>query len=687
MAAMPNKIRPIPTDAILAAAGFLIIGFLWLAIFFNAYASSKYFCGEYSNGAFEHLNPLRRLAAGQIPGRDFQNYHGIGLVYLSYPIYVLLGQNLFASQMSRYLLSPSLFLLSTFIFFFTCSRKFGLSTLLTGLMSLAAQTFFVVPFIPGYYVDFGIRTAFPVIAASIIILLLQTKSRLSSFPYFHLISSFFVGLSFFIATEQGLAAFAALIITLLFFFPKTKTHLRIVFAFAAIVFSFAWVLLFFLVSSGKYFLEPIHYALVEQPADQFWNSGAPPNPFLQTPSDLLSFPYIFNSLAVFFLLLAVLLIVYKKIKHPETPGVLFLLIYGFFSLIPLLSYLADFTATALVRTEALAISWIALIFLPHLSSKLTTRQYPFNLKYTVWGSSTVIFLFLLISQIKNAAAAADNLQQGKARYEKNGLQAAAGVYLCDYWLNWQYHIDVLSKYIPQLKNPGLPGPTPKFWSTFPGLPELILGQFNQADDYMAFSVGPQRRSRYVSIFNQTRPDIITTIRKNSGGAWEEWLQNNDWDFYTTLLKDYQPIDTTLFTIVWKRAENSWTLPPDWDGIITPPDNSTVLEIPLSGSHQDYDILDLQIDYEIKNPWPGSLYIGKLPRFLISIENSLSQIPISLPPYWNQRNLPVILKKDANPVLRLHIAPSLPGVNFFITKLKYRVLKLPPQKRGALLDIL
>src|SRR4051812_32605234 len=48
------------------------------------------FNGGITDGPFQLYNWLRHIDAGQIPGRDFHSFHGIGVPYLHYPVYRLL---------------------------------------------------------------------------------------------------------------------------------------------------------------------------------------------------------------------------------------------------------------------------------------------------------------------------------------------------------------------------------------------------------------------------------------------------------------------------------------------------------------------------------------------------------------------------------------------------------------------
>src|ERR1041384_2997814 len=53
------------------------------------------------DGPYQLFNALRRLAAGQTPGVDFQYFHGLGLVYIHYPLFAWFGRDILASEISR----------------------------------------------------------------------------------------------------------------------------------------------------------------------------------------------------------------------------------------------------------------------------------------------------------------------------------------------------------------------------------------------------------------------------------------------------------------------------------------------------------------------------------------------------------------------------------------------------------
>ena len=109
--------RPIPAlgklvtrpNAVLASAPLLLALFLaawaaaWLA--WETAVHGLGFDGDFSDGPFQLFNALRRIADGQIYGRDFQAFTGIGTNWAHLPVFFLAGADFRASEISRFLTS------------------------------------------------------------------------------------------------------------------------------------------------------------------------------------------------------------------------------------------------------------------------------------------------------------------------------------------------------------------------------------------------------------------------------------------------------------------------------------------------------------------------------------------------------------------------------------------------------
>ncbi|HEU4787925.1 MAG TPA: hypothetical protein VFS57_10960, partial [Gemmatimonadaceae bacterium] len=84
-----------------------VVGGLETALHFN---------GSAIDGPFQLYNSLRRIAAGQTGGADFQFFHGLGIPYLHYLPFLLFGGTFQASEVTRQLMSGLLYPFAVVVF-------------------------------------------------------------------------------------------------------------------------------------------------------------------------------------------------------------------------------------------------------------------------------------------------------------------------------------------------------------------------------------------------------------------------------------------------------------------------------------------------------------------------------------------------------------------------------------------
>ncbi|MHC8295308.1 hypothetical protein [Pseudomonas sp. LB3P58] len=87
----PQIVRAIKLCAIFCFIGWAVFYSLFIPIFTPTF---------HLDGAFQTASGLYRLDAGQMPGRDFFPYLGIGPLFILFPLFKLLGSNLAASGFS-----------------------------------------------------------------------------------------------------------------------------------------------------------------------------------------------------------------------------------------------------------------------------------------------------------------------------------------------------------------------------------------------------------------------------------------------------------------------------------------------------------------------------------------------------------------------------------------------------------
>jgi len=198
--------------------------FLWLAYNAEKSVTSAFnFEGIPSDGPFQLYNPLRRIAAGQTGGVDFQYFHGIGIPYLHYPLYWLFGKTFVASELSRYLVTLLCSVVSL-VFFAYASVPRAKKTLY--FIAFAVCAFSLTDFINVYWLPrvvhdyamvnprvslMGVRAAFPILVFAVFV----SKIRPSIKPFilgFSLALSFFFGIDHGTAVIGGFVAISALAI-------------------------------------------------------------------------------------------------------------------------------------------------------------------------------------------------------------------------------------------------------------------------------------------------------------------------------------------------------------------------------------------------------------------------------------------------------------------------------------------
>ena len=112
------------TNKLYATGAIVLLAALTFGAVITALGNALFFDGYAADGAFQLLNPMRRLMEGQVIGRDFNFFHGVGVPWIHLPFYVLFGQGIFGEELARWLVSPLLFVLSAFCVFYAWRRRF-----------------------------------------------------------------------------------------------------------------------------------------------------------------------------------------------------------------------------------------------------------------------------------------------------------------------------------------------------------------------------------------------------------------------------------------------------------------------------------------------------------------------------------------------------------------------------------
>lgn len=626
-------------------------------VLYNAYYHSLFFDGFFANGAFQLFNPLSRISAGQIPGHDFQFFHGIGTLYLHYPLYRLFGSNLFASEFSRNVTSPMLYIISSYFLLTQLLRNHLYSlfcTLFITITGLYLLPFLLLPINS----LLGVRSAFPLITIGALLLLLNyQKSKIQSFKY-QLLIAFLLALSFYISTEHGIA----LILAFSAIYPFITKSYKCVFVTVSLIVIF--ILMLYFVTCGKYFMDPLKYALFSVPMDQFWYFGAPPNAFISKIGDLLIDKLIWGSYALFFPLIFVVCYYYKRSRDYCCYGIIILLLYGMFSTISQLGYLSQVNSMVFLRTELFTMIWIGGIVLPGIIKCIDKK---------IWNIWVIVIFAIslmpsILSGIPNMPKQFDlHITEKKDQYVI--YNQYFGVYLSE---TWSEHLQIMGEIENKHKYDIDKSENHLVWSTYSSLIERSKGQFNPASDYIIHALGPQERKAYVETFIKIKPEFVRTTTPS--WRYEGWLRNTHWNFYEQILNNYDIVGQNYNGIIWMKKAEPWhTSSSSWEEEGVKIENGKI-EVYLPEKAKINQLAVINVKYNINNPWRYIPLIGKLPRFLILTEQN--SIPISLPPYEKELSFPVYLKGgDDKIILSSAISPRFSGVDFQIIEVKYKIINL------------
>lgn len=270
------------------------------------------------DGVFQTLFPLRRMDAGEFPGRDFFYFHGNGIPYLLYPIYwtinAITQQSLLASLWSSFIINLLCLYIPIYLYFaHTYGRKWGYAAIV--VFSFLNEVFFLF----GFYnsplflgAPMGVRMAPHLFA----LMVLNWRSNSREIPHITVrrivLLGALLGAGPFFAAEQGIYAAMGAGAALIFVGTGWRERARNIAYFS--VTTLAVFLGVQLVAFGN--LETIG-AMRVIANNQVWVYGVFPNTFFSSFSDIFS---VVKTIAIpsqvmtFFATLVIASLIYTKIK-------------------------------------------------------------------------------------------------------------------------------------------------------------------------------------------------------------------------------------------------------------------------------------------------------------------------------------------------------------------------------------
>jgi hypothetical protein len=615
------------------------------------------FNGFPADGAFQTFNPLRRIAAGQHGGVDFQFFHGLGLPYLLYPLFALGGKTIFSAELSRELISVFAFFLTLIGIAAAASRDREFTIVASAAAFSVSMSFNFL--VMGGISLLGLRSTAPVLLAIVLLMPWRDAARFA-------VSAAVIAAAFALGTEQGIAVVVAFGAMQTLMAVKHRTLRPLVHAAASIASGLAAYIGFLLIVGGPSgCLKALRYAFRNVPADQFWYFGSPPNMFFSRWSDVFGDPFFAPSFAFCLTLTLIVVAILWRTRSERGERMLHavavLLIYGLLSSAAYFGYTFGGNALPMLRAALLAIVALAAYGRAEYRHRGNprTRSVAFATVYSFLALLAIADSIVSISDLKTLVA---------SRYRtfvENGRRWELSP-------RWQWDLAIAHRVI------GSPaaGTKPRIWCTFSGLVDADYGTFNPSFDYIFHAIGEENRRAYFSAFQRTRPDYVETLRPVAV-HYERWLREMHWDFYSELLHNYELAAITSHSLWWKRGRVTPLVEHDGGAVTIGPEGTlTALPLPHFNSHLAVVVVTLR--YRLTNPWQRVPVVGQLPRHLVMIQHALNGNSVALSPYRTEAQVPVIVRNGQRPSIGVITESIVPNTSVTVLGATFKVIEIDQQ---------
>jgi hypothetical protein len=222
------------------------------------------------------------------------------------------------------------------------------------------------------------------------------------------------------------------------------------------------------------------------------------------------------------------------------------------------------------------------------------------------------------------------------------------------------------------------GRPPTLWSTYAGLLEARNGMFHPSVDYIIHALGPANRKKYVDDFRRVQPRLVQTVSP-AYTQYEGWIENTSWDFYRELLEQYQVVGDTPWSFFWERSTTRFPAPAlVWSSAVTPgADHLQLPAVPME-SGSELVLLQVEIDYRIRNPLHVLPIVGAIPRYFVRASDVVQEFPVTIDPYTTTTRFPMLAIRGRSPVLRWYSESLLPGARIDISAVRLSVVQTSPR---------
>lgn len=658
----------------------LLVGLFCVYGFCIAIETAYHFLGPAIDGPFQLYNALRRIGIGQRGGVDFQFFHGLGIPYLHYIPYRLLGGTFVASELTRELVSAILYPVSVVLFLKFFVRDWTRTLAWSAIVLAMSYILRLASVIVAVNSLLGVRSTLPVFVPVVLCLPIRRQVRT-------VLLGVTIGLALLFGSEQGLATIAALgIATIVMAIRSTARKEYVVDSAAAIAIGVVTLMVCLTMIGG---VSGMRSALVYNfkivPLDQYWYFGSPPNVFLATwgtiPKTMMLIPRMPVTLLVGVCAAVVYVALLWRNANSENARERFALaafvLYGLISCASLLGSWANAYLQPLMRT-------LLLVFAVGVDRKLAGAEIARGRRLllgigvlpSLIGAATLAYLFVIVPGAALTVTTTIPHVLGDHVFGTVG-PGFSGM--------WPETLKSGQAIINARRDSA--GRPPTLWSTYAGLLEARNAIFHPTLDYVIHALGPANRAKYVDDFRRTSPRLVQTVRP-SYTAYEEWIEDTSWDFYVELLRHYELAGTTPWSFFWERSSETAPPPsPVWSSDVKPGASGIQMPVvPVSGDGSGLMLLQVEIDYKIRNPLHVLPVVGGIPRYFVTATESVQGIPVTIDPYTTVARFPLLAMRGKAPVLRWYAQSLLPGARIEVSAVRLSVVQTSGKNQPWLAEL-
>lgn len=677
------------TTTALVALALAYLTLQLVAIFFQALNHAIAFNGYALDGAFQLYNPLRRMAVGQLPGKDFPFFHGIGMPWLHFPLFELLGRNIFASEFTRWLLSPLLFIASGYVFSRALLGNWTRAVIATALL-LAVCSVSNAGIVDAANAMLGIRSMMPLFIAAAMLWPVKRTRETGGRIQWHsslLVAYLLIGLGVAVGTEHGVAAMGAFLVVRFFQNGRRLASLgRLAVQTIVDVIAVAGATLLVLtVLTGGHPFSALTFAFRDIPTDQGWVFGSLPNVSLAPDSlvwDLQGGPVFtvgatvpgFVITVIASALVVVCGLALRIVRRRDLAVFCFLWLYGILTLASLVGYLNLSLQLAPMARVSAAIACgvtvqICVTAIARAEQRFSSRRRFARAKAAVAIVAVVAVACAAVPAfVTSVTDRASQLSEMPKKALLSEMMAAPGQ--GDDEIAGPGYRQALADFDPLIP------PGASIWSTYTSLYSSVRGVFTPApggEDYIIHALG-SRRETYEQAFRDEAPQAVITTNPNYT-IYEEWVWGRWPGFFQQLITHYRVAAVNGSHLLWLRASDRED-PADQTAVDIPlsPDGSFALPANTTDRTKYYL---LNVEYSAQGgPVP---IINKLARYYLRMPDAALTLWGQVLPddrtAW-QIVVPVFSGQPA-----VEITPAIggfhPNATLSVTGAQYRVLDVDP----------